>query len=101
MFNRKRIGQGLVFLVAFLAPVAIGEYANQNSTGTRADGTAPPAPPIPYATVSGQSLRADGTAPPAPPIPYPKEMGKGLVLQADGTAPPAPPIPWMDSSIAG
>ena len=100
MFNRKRIGQGLVFLVAFLTPAAIGAYVTQNSARTRADGTAPPAPPIPYDIIPGQSLRADGTAPPPPPIPYAKETEEEVVLQADGTAPPAPPIPWTHSSNA-
>jgi hypothetical protein len=39
----------------------------------------------------GNTNRADGGAPPAPPIPIPTTES---VLTADGGAPPAPPIPW-------
>ena len=46
-------------------------------------------------------LAADGTAPPAPPIPLKKlrptprslPLSSLTILTADGTAPPAPPIP--------
>ena len=96
MINKKAIWFSLVVLIALLTPTAIDQHAAKNSIRTRADGTAPPAPPIPYKSSLGHNLSADGTAPPAPPIPYPKAS----VLQADGTAPPAPPIPWKYSGIA-
>jgi hypothetical protein len=96
MIDKKTICFSLVLLIALLTSTAIDQRAAKNSIRTRADGTAPPAPPIPYNSSLGHSLSADGTAPPAPPIPN----AKASVLQADGTAPPAPPIPWKYSGIA-
>jgi len=96
MINKNTVWFSSILLIALLTPTAIDQRAAQDSTRTRADGTAPPAPPIPYKSSLGHNLSADGTAPPAPPIPYPKAS----VLQADGTAPPAPPIPWKYSAIA-
>src|SRR5258708_12494117 len=96
MINKKTIWFSLVLLIALLTPTAIDQHAAKNSIRTRADGTAPPAPPIPYKSSLGHNLSADGTAPPAPPIPYPKPS----VLQAPGPPPPAPPIPWTTSSTA-
>ena len=96
MINKNRIWFSLILLIALFTPIAIAQHAAQSPIGTRADGTAPPAPPIPNKSTLNHNLIADGTAPPAPPIPYPKAS----VLQADGTAPPAPPIPWKYSSIA-
>jgi hypothetical protein len=77
MLKEKRILFSSLFLIAFLTPTALDQYSAQNSIGTVADGTAPPAPPIPY----GQTL------------------GNETILQADGTAPPPPPIPWKYSAI--
>jgi len=70
MFNKKRIWFSLVLLIAVLIPTGSARYSGQNSDGSRADGTAPPAPPIPNAIDNEQRLSADGTAPPAPPIPW-------------------------------
>ena len=96
MINKNTVWFSLMLLIALFTPTAIDPRSMQDSIGTGADGTAPPAPPIPYKSSLGRNLSADGTAPPAPPIPYPKAS----VLQADGTAPPAPPIPWKYSGVA-
>lgn len=68
MFDKKRIWFSLVLLIAVLIPTGSVRYSG--SDGSRADGTAPPAPPIPNAIDNEQRLSADGTAPPAPPIPW-------------------------------
>jgi hypothetical protein len=70
MISQKRICLVLLLLVAFLTPTVMYRCANQGSAGTSADGTAPPAPPIPWGSAVGQVLSADGTSRPAPPIPW-------------------------------
>jgi hypothetical protein len=52
--------------------VALDRSHRDNLDKTQADGGAPPAPPIPWATTAIDSPRfiADGGAPPAPPIPW-------------------------------
>ena len=77
MLKNKRIWFSSLALIAFLIPTALNPVSVQNSSGTRADGTAPPAPPIPNLQISGNEA----------------------ILQADGTAPPAPPLPWVYASI--
>jgi len=69
MLKNKRIWFSSLALIALLAPTALNQISVQNPVGTRADGTAPPAPPIPIGMNNEQTLNADGTAPPAPPIP--------------------------------
>ncbi len=53
MFKNKRIWFSLLALVAFLVPAALSPISVQSSIGKRADGTAPPAPPIPNLQISG------------------------------------------------
>jgi len=70
MINKNRIWFRLILLIALFTPIAIAQHAAQSPIGTRADGTAPPAPPIPNKSALNHNLIADGTAPPAPPIPW-------------------------------
>ena len=71
MVTKNRISQTILFVLLSLSAATLNQHVFHNSEGLRADGTAPPAPPIPYDHQSGEPvLQADGTAPPAPPIPY-------------------------------
>jgi hypothetical protein len=76
MLPKKGIYLILFLFVTLLIPSALDRCMGENSTGTLADGTAPPAPPIPWS----------------------QKTGEATVLQADGTAPPAPPIHWRHLS---
>ncbi len=98
MLFKKGICFFLFVTAVLLLATAPGRCQRENLNQIRADGGAPPAPPIPWPTGGGvidsPYLNADGGAPPAPPIPWPKSMNEQSTLRADGGAPPAPPIPW-------
>lgn len=86
-----------------LVATAPSPFQRENLNRSRADGTQPPAPPIPWpsGTSAVPSLKADGSQPPAPPIPWGQFVTEGKleeVLIADGTQPPPPPIPWPNST---
>ena len=71
MYLQKRIC--LLFASAALTlPVALNHRSQENSDKVRADGGAPPPPPIKYraGAQTGPQLNADGGAPPPPPIKY-------------------------------
>jgi hypothetical protein len=96
--------KGLCFFlfVTALLPLATapGRCQRENFDRIRADGGAPPAPPIPWplggAVIDSPYLNADGGAPP-PPIPWPSSINEQSTLRADGGAPP-PPIPWSSGA---
>jgi len=98
MLCKKGICFFLFVAAVLLLATAPGQCQRENLDQIRADGGAPPAPPIPWPTGSGvidsPYLNADRGAPPAPPIPWPPTNNASTVLRADGGAPPAPPIPW-------
>ena len=60
-----------------------------------------PTPLDPSVSALPAKLKADGGAPPAPPIPVPWSLQDTKVLSADGGAPPAPPIPVPWVSMLG
>ncbi len=101
--------KGICFFLFVTAALVLAPGLNlcqgQNLDKIRADGGAPPAPPIPWpkppAVTNAPLLSADGGAPPAPPIPWlkPPSNSAQSILKADGGAPPAPPIPWGSSTI--
>lgn len=99
MLFKKGICFFLLVTTVLLLATAPGRCHRENLNQSRADGGAPPAPPIPWFTGGGVSdspyLNADGGAPPAPPIPWPTSLNEQSTLRADGGAPPAPPIPWV------
>lgn len=109
MLCKKGICFFLFVTAVLLLATAPGRCQRENLNQIRADGGAPPAPPIPWpkapAAIDSPYLNADGGAPPAPPIPWPTNSEQSI-LMADGGAPPAPPIPWgfagagTDSSAA-
>jgi hypothetical protein len=127
MSNRTRAWLLFSVLSASLLVLVPGplNFSNPTHAGTlQADGTHPPAPPIPWRAGAGDSLSAgvlaelpprvlaaDGTHPPAPPIPW-RRVGdtkalegatmvrRSTALTADGTQPPAPPIPWGQLNVA-
>ena len=98
MFLKKGMCFFLSVTAVLLFATAPGSFQRDNQDKIRADGGAPPAPPIPWpptaGAIDGPQLNADGGAPPAPPIPWPSLTGEQSTLNADGGAPPAPPIPW-------
>lgn len=88
---------------ALMVTPALGPRQAQSLDRIRADGGAPPAPPIPWPSgaraIDAPQLNADGGAPPSPPIPWPSTTSEHSTLRADGGAPPAPPIPWGFANI--
>jgi hypothetical protein len=72
MFNPKVICLGLVLLAVTINSGSPNSHPVGTSLDKRADGTAPPAPPLPWIVPSEGVLRVDGTAPPAPPLPWKK-----------------------------
>jgi hypothetical protein len=98
MLCKKGICFFLFVTAVLLLATAPGQCQRENLDQIRADGGAPPAPPIPWPTgpgvIDSPYLKADGGAPPAPPIPWPSSINEQSTLSADGGAPPAPPIPW-------
>ncbi len=98
MLCKKGICFFLFVTGVLLLATAPGRCQRENLDKIRADGGAPPPPPIPWLTgadaIDAPQLNADGGAPPPPPIPWPSSTSEQLTLEADGGAPPAPPIPW-------
>ena len=78
MFLKK--GMCFFLLVTAVLPLgtARGPFQRENLDKIRADGGAPPPPPITWPTVigaaDGPQLNADGGAPPSPPIPWALQM---------------------------
>jgi hypothetical protein len=94
-----------LFVTALVLLVSAAAQCPQQSLDkVRADGGAPPPPPIPWPSAVGSidapQLNADGGAPPPPPIPWPSSTTEQSILNADGGAPPAPPIPWGFASAS-
>jgi hypothetical protein len=104
MLCKKGMWFFLFVTAVFLLTTASGRCQRENLDKIRADGGAPPAPPIPWLTGAGgidsPHLNADGGAPPAPPIPWAPTNSAQSVLKADGGAPPPPPIPWGFASAS-
>jgi hypothetical protein len=104
MFLKKGTCFFLFVTAVLLVANARGSFQCENLNTIRADGGAPPAPPIPWPStagaIDGPQLNADGGAPPAPPIPWPSSVSEQSILNADGGAPPAPPIPWGFASLS-
>lgn len=102
MLFKKGLCFFLLVTSALLLTSALRPRQAQNLDRIRADGGAPPAPPIPWPSGAGPidapQLNADGGAPPSPPIPWPN-TSEHSTLRADGGAPPAPPIPWGFANI--
>jgi hypothetical protein len=73
MYLKKGICLILFAIAAFTLPVAVNHCQQANSDKSRADGGAPPPPPIkwPARANTGLQLNADGGAPPPPPIKWP------------------------------
>ena len=97
MLSKKGICTFLFLTTVLLLAVAPHRCQRQNLQKIRADGGAPPPPPIPWPSGTGAInspyLNADGGGPPAPPIPWPPNSEQSI-LKVDGGAPPPPPIPW-------
>ena len=104
MFLKKGTCFFLFVTAVLLVATARGPLQRENLNTIRADGGAPPAPPIPWSLTTGEielpQLNADGGAPPAPPIPWPSSIKDQSIMNADGGAPPAPPIPWGLGSLS-
>jgi len=98
MLCKKGICLFLFVTAVLLLATAPGRCQRENLDQIRADGGAPPPPPIPWFTDAGAidtpQLNADGGAPPPPPIPWTNSTNERLTLEADGGAPLPPPIPW-------
>ena len=98
MLCKKGICLLLFVAAVLLLATAPTRCQRKNLDMIRADGGAPPAPPIPWLTgegvVASPYLNADGGAPPAPPIPWQSSINEQPTLRADGGAPLPPPIPW-------
>jgi hypothetical protein len=73
MRSMKRACLFLVAAAALVLPIALDLCVSAVPTGLKADGTDPPAQPIPvpWSLQDTKVLRADGTDPPAPPLPVP------------------------------
>jgi hypothetical protein len=101
MLSKRGICLFLLVTGTLMLATSLGLCERENLDRTRADGGAPPPPPIPWATGLGEvTLDADGGAPPPPPIPWPpNNTSEGSTLKADGGAPPPPPIPWGFVSV--
>lgn len=104
MFVKKGTCFFLFVTAVLLLATAPSPIQRENLDKIRADGTQPPAPPIPWSSgiATVPLLEADGTQPPAPPIPWGQVVTEGKVEEvqiADGTQPPAPPIPWPKSPL--
>ncbi len=102
MYLKKAMCFFLFATAAFALPIALNRFQQENANKVRADGTAPPPPPIRWLSrgQTGPQLNADGIAPPPPPIKWPSRAQTGPQLSADGTAPPPPPIRRFKSSGA-
>ncbi len=98
MLCKKGICLLLFVAAVLLLATAPARCQRENLDMIRADGGAPPAPPIPWLTgggvIASPYLNADGGAPPAPPIPWQSSINEQPTLRADGGAPLPPPIPW-------
>ena len=103
MYLTRGIRLFLLVAAAIMLPTALDHGQLGNLVKIRADGGAPPPPPLPWPTgaVLAPHLNADGGAPPPPPIPWlaGTSTTKGSFLTADGGAPPPPPLPWGSAAV--
>jgi hypothetical protein len=85
MYLKKGICLFLFAAAALTLPVALNPGSQEDSDKVRADGGAPPPPPIKYGhpTQAGPELNADGGAPPPPPIKWSKPGTGASFLRAD------------------
>jgi len=85
MYLQKRICLLLFMSAALTLPVALNHPSHENPDKVRADGGAPPPPPIIWKgrAQAGPQLTADGGAPPPPPIIWPRMRSGGSSLRAN------------------